>query len=236
MTDKDVNNPKEQETKEEVGGKEEGTASKRQKNRHTKHLAAGMILCALAAGALWHSQRDPLRSSEVTLETFESLPEHDVVVVDRSIAEYDDDMAAFIDEHAGTEGLHVYRNDDDETYALVSGKEGMEPLTLMLYGVVDGGEDSFVIGYNYVEASPLFRHEFPMMLLRIDAGADAEISGRIVQNDAYEPYQDILARYEEEGFEPMTPEERESLEEEAYQEMLEQEMSMDEDDLFEEEE
>lgn len=194
-----------------------------------KSIVGGLLLCGVVTSTMWYTQRDVLRSPEFTLETFQTLPERDVVVVDRSIADYDEELAEFIDGHTGVEGLHVYRNDEGETYALVSGREGMEPLTLMLYGVVEGQDDSFVIGYNYVEASPLFRHELPLMLLRIDADADAEISGRIVQNDEYKPYHDILARYEEEGFEPLTQEEIDALDEEVWQELFNDELSMEED-------
>lgn len=192
--------------------------SKPQKN------PTGALLCLatviLGGGLYLWANQDPMTSDEVTLEDFQTFPEKDVVVVDQGVVEHDAGLADFIDAHSGQEGLHVYDNPEtNERYAYITGEEGMEPLALMLYGIVEASEDEIVVGYNYVEASPRFQHSVPSILLNIDADTETSISGRLVVNDEFEHPDAILERFEEEGFEPLTDDELDEISEEEWSEL-----------------
>lgn len=152
---------------------------------------------------------------EITLEEFQEVqPQHerDVVVVDRAIRNHNEELDAFISEHENEEGVHVFRENEEEVYVFVQAPEGTEPLTYMLYGILENTEDELVVGYNLVEASEAFRHEVPDMLLRVEAEEGVNVRGVLVDNPDYESPEEILQRYEDEGFEP-NPEGQQDLDE-----------------------
>lgn len=192
--------------------------SKPQKN------PTGALLCLaaviLGGGLYLWANQDPMTSHEVTIEDFQTFPEKDVVVVDPGVVEHDAGLAEFIDTYSGQEGLHVYENSDtNEHFVYITGEEGMEPLAMMLYGIVEASEDEIVVGYNYVEASPRFQHSVPSILLNIDADTETSISGRLVVNDEFEHPDAIVERFEADGFEPLTDEELDEISEEEWEDL-----------------
>lgn len=138
-----------------------------------------------------------LKDNEITLETFEKLSPLDFVIMDMGIIEQDEKLERFVQENKGTFGLHVYKDEESEdTYAFISGEEGMEPLAFMLYGVAQQNNE-VVIGYNFVEASQDFQDEIPTMLLKLEVEDEIKTSGYMVYDETQKDYQDILDKYHE---------------------------------------
>lgn len=168
------------------------------KSKWTIPIITGIVVLTLGAiigGEYMQNDDSSYPHKQIELQQFEEMNQLDVVVVDQGILSHNEGLRNFVNEYEGTLGLHIYHDEENnERFALISGEEGMEPLTIMLYGIVDSGRNNVVVGYNFVEASPQFQDEVPTMLVRID-GEEAEVSGRIVLNDDYEHYEDILERY-----------------------------------------
>lgn len=169
------------------------------KSKWTIPIVTGIVVLTLGAiigGEYMQNDDSSYPHKQIELQQFEEMNQLDVVVVDQGILSHNEGLRNFVNEYEGTLGLHIYHDEENnERFALISGEEGMEPLTIMLYGIVDSGRNNVVVGYNFVEASPQFQDEVPTMLVRIDGEEEAEVSGRIVLNDDYEHYEDILERY-----------------------------------------
>lgn len=166
-------------------------------------IAASAI--ALLAGGIAISQNPEVLMNkdgdgqEMVLEDFEELSQLDVVVVDQGITKQNEELDKFIKMNTGKLGLHLYTDDEtNECFGFISGEEGMEPLTVMLYGVVNSGDNKITIGYNFVEASPQFQEDIPTMLIRIDTDKETSVDGRLIMDEEYEHYNDILERYNNE--------------------------------------
>lgn len=158
-------------------------------------LGVGMAL-GLFVGMSNGLSNEVNTKDDIQVEEFSEMKQMDVIIVDQGIVSQDEGIAKFVKEYSGQLGVHIYENEDTgEKYALISGEEGMEPLTVMLYGVVEREDNHLVIGYNFVESSPQFQIEIPTMLVKVEAEEGVEISGRMVVDEEYESYEDVLKRY-----------------------------------------
>lgn len=178
--------------------------SKMNKNKVELIIYAVGFIVVLGLGFLFGSYlksglgNDTLK--DITLEEFSELPQKDIIVVDQGILKHDEKLNIFVEEHKGSLGVHTYTNEENkETYALISGEDGMEPLTIMLYGLVEDKGNHIVIGYNFVESSPQFQDDIPIMLVKIESDVPVTVSGRMVINEEYESYQDVISRYKNGG-------------------------------------
>lgn len=189
--------------------------SKMNKNKVEPIIYTVGIIVILGLGFLFGSYLKPGLGNDtlkdITLEEFSELPQKDIIIVDQGILKHDEKLNIFVEEHKGSLGVHTYTNEENkETYALISGEDGMEPLTIMLYGLVEDKGNHIVIGYNFVESSPQFQDDIPIMLVKIESDVPVTVSGRMVINEEYESYQDVINRYENGGqFEPMVAPEQE---------------------------
>lgn len=120
----------------------------------------------------------PASGQNVSTEVFHAFPQQEVAIADIGTPTYSDGLKAFLKEKEGVLGVHTYdEKEEGQTYIYLSGKKGMEPLTILLHGLVQEDAHTLSVGYSFIEASAPFQDDIPSLLLVVDTTEGMRIVG-----------------------------------------------------------